>query len=199
MMFLVKLSKEHYKKLKTFLSQLETDAQIPTTNIVSHSFIQTGNIEILSASKDYLSSAWIINSGATDHMISHSKFFSTYTILSGKPKVKVVDGTFSLIIGQGIASITPFLTLKYVLHDPKLSCNLLSARKFTKDLNCVTYAYSHCIFQDRIIRRRIGHGERKGRLYYLITTWKIGASIPQAFATTNNPSKVDPIWLWQQW
>ncbi|RVX10384.1 hypothetical protein CK203_016053 [Vitis vinifera] len=49
------------------------------------------------------------------------------------------------------------------------------------------------------ITRMIGHGERKGGLYYLNTHWKISDSIPQAFITTNNPSKVDQIWLWHKW
>ena len=54
--------------------------------------------------------------------------------------MKVANGTFSSIIGQGIASITP-LTLQNVLHVPNLSCNLLSVNKITKDLNCfVTFS-----------------------------------------------------------
>ena len=49
--------------------------------------------------------------------------------------MKVANDTFSSIIGQGIASITP-LTLQNVLQVPNLSCNLLSVNKITKDLNC---------------------------------------------------------------
>ena len=125
-------------------------------------------------------------------------FFSNYTILSGRPNMKVADGTFSSIIGQGIASITP-LTSQNVLHVPNLSYDLLSVSKITKDLDCfVTFTPSHYVFQDQITRM-IGHGERKGGLYYLNTHWKISDSIPQAFITTNNPSKVDQIWLWHKW
>ena len=133
-------------------------------------------------------------------MTSHSNFFSNYTILSGRPKVKVANGTFSSIIGQGIDSITSSLTLQNVLHIPNLSCNLLSVSKITKDLNCfVTFTPSHCVFQDQITRRMIWYAERKGALYYLNTHWKIGDSISQALITTNNPSKVYQIWLWHKW
>ena len=69
------LSKEHYEKLKTLLNQLDTCAEIPTAKTGSCSFVQTSNIEALSASKDCLSSIWIIDSSATDHMTSHSNFF----------------------------------------------------------------------------------------------------------------------------
>ena len=44
----------------------------------------------------------------------------------------------------------------------------------------------------------IGHGKRKGGLYYLNTHWKICDSTPQALITTNNTSKVDQIWLWHK-
>ena len=132
-------------------------------------------------------------------MTSHSNFFSNYTTLSGRPKAKVADGAFSSIIGQGIASITPSLTLQNMLHVPDLSCNHLSISKMTKDLNYfVTFTPSHCGFQDQIMRRMIGHGERKGGLYYLNIHWKICDSIPQALITTNNTSKVDQIWLWHK-
>ncbi|WP_438873926.1 hypothetical protein, partial [Vibrio cholerae] len=75
-------------------------------------FCPNRNIKALSASKDCLLIIWIIDSGSTGHMTSHSNFFSNYTILSGRPKVKVANGTFSSIIGQGIASITSSLTLQ---------------------------------------------------------------------------------------
>ena len=147
---LILISKEHYEKLKMLLNQLDTRAEIPTAKITSSSFVQTGNIEALSASKDCLSSIWIIDSRDTNHITSHSNFFSNYTTLSSRPKVKVANSTFSSIIGQGIASITPSLTLQNVLHVPNLSCNLLSVCKITKDLNCfVTFTPSYCVFQDR--------------------------------------------------
>ena len=69
------LSKEHYEKLKTLLNQLDRRAEIPTAKTASCSLIQTGNIKALSAYKDCLSSICIIDSGATDHMTSHSNFF----------------------------------------------------------------------------------------------------------------------------
>ena len=69
------LNKKHYEKLKTLLNQLDTRAEIPIAKTASCSFDQTGNIKALSASNDCLSSIWIIDSGATDHMTSHSKFF----------------------------------------------------------------------------------------------------------------------------
>ena len=66
------LSKEHYEKLKTLLNQLDKGVKIPTAKTAPCSFVQTGNIKALSASKDCLSSIWIIDSRDTNHITSHS-------------------------------------------------------------------------------------------------------------------------------
>ena len=69
------LSKEHHEKLKTLLDQLNTHVEIPTAKTASCFFVQTGNIKALSAFKDCLSSIWINDSDATNHMTNHSIFF----------------------------------------------------------------------------------------------------------------------------
>ena len=64
------------------------------------------------------------------------KFFSSYLPCSGKQKIKVADGSFSLVAGEGSIHISPTLTLHSVFHVPYLNYNLLSIGKITKDLNC---------------------------------------------------------------
>ena len=55
-----------------------------------------------------------------------------------------------------------------MLHVPKLSNNLLSIHKLTKDLNCaVTFFHSHCVFQDLATSKTIGIAEEQNELYYL--------------------------------
>lgn len=81
--------------------------------------------------------SWIIDPGATDHMTSHSNLYTSYNPCSGRQKVNVADGTLSSVAGKGRIPISKDLSLDNALHVPKLSCNLLSIRKITKDLNCV--------------------------------------------------------------
>ena len=60
------------------------------------------------------------------------------------------------------------MTLKNVLHVPKLSNNLLAIQKITQDLNCaVIFFPSHCVFQDLATGKTIGIAKEQGGLYYL--------------------------------
>ena len=88
----------------------------------------------------------IIGSGATDHMIEYKKLFTLYVPSPQNHRVKIVDRSHSMVTGIGTIEISHNITLKAVLHVPKLSCNLLSISKITKDLNCVVnFSPSICI------------------------------------------------------
>ncbi|KAJ9552519.1 hypothetical protein OSB04_016564 [Centaurea solstitialis] len=56
--------------------------------------------------------AWIVDSGATDHMTNSPSHFSTYTPCSGHHKIRVADGALASIAGAGTISITPPINLK---------------------------------------------------------------------------------------
>ena len=109
----------------------------------------------------------IIDSGATDHMIGGSKLFSSYSPCAGNKKVKIADGSLSVIAGIGTIKLTSLLTLHDVLHVPNLSCNLLSISKFTSDHLCQANFYSsYCEFQELTTRRMIGNAKEKDGLCY---------------------------------
>ncbi|KAG2725978.1 hypothetical protein I3760_01G090300 [Carya illinoinensis] len=91
--------------------------------------------------------SWIIDSGATDHMTGCSKLFSSYSPCAGNKRVKIADGSLSVISGTGTIQLTSLLTLHDVLHVPNLSCNLLSISKLTSDHQCQANFYSsYCEF-----------------------------------------------------
>lgn len=49
------------------------------------------------------------------------------------------------------------LTLKSILHVPKLACNLLFFSKLSKDSNYrIIFSYSYCVFQDQNSGMKIG-------------------------------------------
>ena len=111
---------------------------------------------------------WILNSGATDHMTGSSNLFSTCIPCSGQQRVKIADGSFSIVASKGSIVVTKDLILESVLHVPNLSCNLISAGKLTKDLKCVVNFFPNgCIFQDMLLGKRIGSGKEVDGLFIL--------------------------------
>ena len=83
-------------------------------------------------------SPWIVDFGASDHMIGNATLFHTSSPSFGNFMVRIVDGSLSKVAGIGSVAITDDLILKSILFVPNLTCNLLSISKLTKDLNCVT-------------------------------------------------------------
>ena len=78
-------------------------------------------------------------------MASMSLFFSNYLPCSGKQKIKVVNGSFSSVAGQGSIHISPSLTLHFI----NLKYNILSIGRITKDLNCsIEFPPTSYYFQD---------------------------------------------------
>ena len=121
--------------------QLDKLFQLLESPTLSCSIATKGNSAFLSVS---LSHAWIVDSGAFDHMTSESTLFSSYSPCAGNQKIKIADGSFSAIAGKGSVVLSPVLTLKNVLHVPNLSCNLMSVSKLTQDTNCqIIFFKSH--------------------------------------------------------
>ncbi|KAK2999277.1 hypothetical protein RJ639_023557 [Escallonia herrerae] len=111
--------------------------------------------------------SWIIDSGAKDHMKSCSHLFSTYIPCVGNKKIKIADGSLSVIVGTGSIVLSPSITLHNVLHVPKLSCNLLSISKLTNDHKCqANFYYTRCEFQEMVSGRMIGSARASGGLYF---------------------------------
>ena len=78
---------------------------------------------------------WIINLEASDHMTSFSYLFHTYTPYSDHEKVCIADGSYSPIVGNGLINLFKTISLKNVLYVPKLTGNLLSVSKLSRDFN----------------------------------------------------------------
>ena len=94
---------------------------------------------------------------------SHSLI--TYNPCPSNEKIKIVEGSFTTVVGQGNVTLFPSLLLKNVLHVPKLSINLLFVHQVTKDLDCRVTFYP----QDWVMGRTIGHAKEKNGLYFLKT------------------------------
>ena len=87
---------------------------------------------------------WIVDSGASDHMTGTANAFSSYTPYNSGQKIKIADGSLSPVAGTRTVFLSNTIKLDSVLYVLKLSCNLLSVRKLTKDLHCTAKFSSSC-------------------------------------------------------
>lgn len=121
---------------------------------------------------------WIIDSGALDHMTGCEKFFSSYVLSPDNHKVKIADGSFTVVAGVGTIELSPRIMLKGILHVLNLSCNLLSISKITKDLQRVVYfTPSLCVFQKQHSGKKIGNTRELSGLYYFENSSSVGGHV----------------------
>ena len=139
---------------------------------------------------------WIIDSGASDHMTSFSHLFHTYTPCSGHKKVRIADGSYSPIAGNGLINLSKTISLKNVLHVPKLTCNLLSVSKLSRDSNCrVIFSKYHCVFQEQNSGKMIGSAKLIDGLYYFKDEESKNKEA-QGFSSISSTQVKDQIMLW---
>jgi hypothetical protein len=130
-------------QLQLTTEQLDKLYKLLESPTLSCSIATKGDSTFLSVSP---SNAWIVDSGASDHMTGESTLFSSYSPCAGNQKIKIADGSFSAVAGKGSVVLSPELSLENVLHVPKLSCNLMFVSKLAEDKNCQTNFFrSHCV------------------------------------------------------
>lgn len=87
------LSNDEIAVFRLFVSQFDHSSMTPT------SFTHSGTITYgFSVSFTTPQSPWIIDSGASYHMISMSSLFTSYQVCSGKDKVCIADGSLLLLL-----------------------------------------------------------------------------------------------------
>ncbi|KAK2993896.1 hypothetical protein RJ640_012770 [Escallonia rubra] len=145
-------------------------------------------------------SAWIIDSGATDHMTFDSRQVSTLKQSSQK-FVTTANGTPAPIVGEGHLPLTSNMNLNSVLVVPSLDYNLLSVSQITTALFCVVIFWPiFCVFKDIRTRQTIGCGVRRGKLYYLDLVSKSSDKLRQALMVNDSEGEMrkSEIWLWHR-
>ena len=66
------------------------------------------------------SNAWILDSGATDHMTPLTDLFESYEEIAPGKHVQTADGTLLPVVGIGKLNILHLGQISNVLHVPKL-------------------------------------------------------------------------------
>jgi hypothetical protein len=89
----------------------------------------------IAAHSNQKNNTWILDTGATDHMISCSSLFTTITAIIST-HVNLPNGAKASVAHIGTIKLSDNLTLTGVLCVPSFSFNLISASKLLKSLHC---------------------------------------------------------------
>ncbi|KAK4477898.1 hypothetical protein RD792_017163 [Penstemon davidsonii] len=103
----------------------------PTANVAQPGSFGKANVFSVTSGN----STWIIDTGASDHMVKNSNILQTIHS-SSQSIISTANGTTSPIIGEGSVVLSNTLKLDTVLVVPSLECNLLSVSQLTSSLNC---------------------------------------------------------------
>ena len=138
--------------------------------------------------------AWIIHSGATDHMTFDPNDFSNMTPPRRTCIANANQVTYP-VTWAGIVPLSLSLSLAHTLLVPSLSNKLMSMSQVTKELNCVVPIYStFCLLQNILSKDIIGRGTKRGGLYYL-DDFSPGKAHHMHH---QNSSHEQQIWLWHR-
>jgi len=125
---------------------------------------------------------WIIDTGATDHMVHSISMFSSITCLSNT-YVYLLNGERALVTHIGIVHLTEKLILHNVLCVSSFSFNLISVSQLNKSLTCcLIFLGSFCFIQDLALWSTIGLDREQNGLYLLDNKFKVSASVPASFS-----------------
>jgi hypothetical protein len=113
--------------------------------------------------------AWIIDSGASDHICSNVALFDDYHDIT-PIQVKMPNGTIAHAKQAGSVKLSDKFVVNNVLLVPEFSLNLLSVPRLTYNSQIVVHFDGlACLIQEKKSMKMIGSGELIEGLYYLTT------------------------------
>jgi len=111
---------------------------------------------------------WIIDTGASDHMINNPHYLINENIVKSRGKVQLPTGESAIVSHIGSVQLNECDMINEVLCIPTFKFNLLSVHKLTKELNCyVSFFPTHCVFQDLLSGKVKGIGRVEDGLYVM--------------------------------
>jgi hypothetical protein len=142
------------------------------------------------------STPWIIDTGATDHMINCPSLFTTITAVVSS-FVKLPNGSVVPVTHIGTVFISDNLILTEVLCVPSFSFNLISASKIIKFLKaCLIFLAGFCFIQNLCPWRTIGVGKEEGGLFYLMQQSKVSSPSALSISSCNSTIKTPSHDVW---
>nr|GMC62960.1 Integrase, catalytic core [Ipomoea batatas] len=121
---------------------------------------------------------WVIDSGATDHIVCDGDLLNRVDVERGDFPVTIPNGDKVVVKSIGSTKLPNGVQINRVFSIPDFTCNLVSVGRLTKDCNCtLTFFSDFCIMQDLPSRKLIGVGRMRDGLYYLEPTSHEGVAM----------------------
>ncbi|XP_019240598.1 PREDICTED: uncharacterized protein LOC109234812 [Nicotiana attenuata] len=171
-------TEQQYKQLLQLLNQNTTPVET-----AAHAKVTGIPLSLLSKAKQ---DRWIIDSDATNHMLSSLDFFTDFIeIPKGEGrKVQLPTAETIRITHLGSSSILNGLPIKIVMYVPQFRYNLLSVSQLTRDIGCfIAFFPSWCVFQDICNGKVKGIGKLEEGLYVLYLKQNSNLKLPIGFIT----------------
>jgi predicted aspartyl protease len=129
----VGVSNDHQDHLFSKMTGQFCSSFFPDLNPKYSIFHPSQSFSVASGINDIKS--WIIDTGATDHMVSSITLFTSITAVIST-HVKLLNGKLDLVIHIGNVKISNTLIITDVLCVPSFSCNLILSSKILKTIHC---------------------------------------------------------------
>ena len=137
----------------------------------------------IAAHSNQKNNTWILDTEATDHMISFSSLLTTITAIVST-HVYLPNGAKASVTHIGTIKLSDNLKLTGVLCVPSFSFNLISARKLLKNLHCYfIFLVDYCFIQSLHHWRTNGVAKEEAGLFYLLLENEVSSN-----ASTSVPS-----------
>ncbi|XP_019170537.1 PREDICTED: uncharacterized protein LOC109166102 [Ipomoea nil] len=121
---------------------------------------------------------WVIDSGATDHIVCDDSLLNKLESKYGEFPVTIPNGDKVAVRSIGGTKLPNGMQINRVLNIPDFKCNLVSVGRLTKDFDCaLTFFSDFCIMQDLPSRKLIGVGRMHGGLYYMEPEYREGMAM----------------------
>nr|KYP40999.1 Retrovirus-related Pol polyprotein from transposon TNT 1-94 [Cajanus cajan] len=184
------------EQIQALLALLPSTAPTATTSVSN--LVSSHGVSASPQSLGTLPSPWILDSGATDHIISSLSSFSCYKSIQ-PIHVSLPNGQHSIAEFSGTVVLSPNISLYNVLYIPNFSVNLISVNKLTSSLSCtLCFSSDNCVIQEHKTLRKIGIAKAQNGLYVMdFLTHKDSSSLATFnTASVTFTSKIDPSSLW---
>ncbi|GAU46782.1 hypothetical protein TSUD_351810 [Trifolium subterraneum] len=164
-------TKAQYEQLVNLLqTSASTSSAGPSTSIngASTSYLaKAGNTNSVFSCNHFSYGAWIIDSGASDHICSSLSMLTDHHDIN-PIQVKMPNGTIAYAKQAGSVQLGPNFIIDNVLLVPEFSLNLLSVPRLTHNSKFVVlFDNLDCLIQEKKSLKMIGSGELIEGLYYL--------------------------------
>jgi hypothetical protein len=158
-------SQEQIQNLLTLANSISNSNLNSTAKDASASGISFSCHTISSSQNQF---TWILDTGATDHIICSPLLFYSIVLPRIQSKVHFPNGQTVPIVFTRIVKFSPDIILHNALYVPSFNVNLVFVSRLTADNTVgLFFLQTKCILQDLSKWRMIGLAEVESGLYYL--------------------------------